>query len=157
MQGGAGNYDVFLSYSRADSAAAESLRARLREAGLNAFLDRYALPAGQPWQPWLEQRLGDCRALVVLLGPSGLGEWQHREIELGLDRQASATKTEPFPVIPVLLPDLPNDAVPVGRFLGLNTWVDLRPGLDEPESLQRLVACRAKQSTPPRPKSCSRA
>ncbi|MGO9427799.1 toll/interleukin-1 receptor domain-containing protein, partial [Rhodoblastus sp.] len=48
-------YDVFLSYSRADSAAAETLRARLREAGLSAFLDRYSLPAGQPWQPWLEQ------------------------------------------------------------------------------------------------------
>jgi hypothetical protein len=25
----------------------------------------------------------------VLLGPKGLGEWQHREIQLGLDRQAS--------------------------------------------------------------------
>jgi hypothetical protein len=32
-------YDVFLSYSRADSDAAETLRARLKEAGLNAFLD----------------------------------------------------------------------------------------------------------------------
>ena len=46
-----GAYDVFLSYSRVDAAAAETLRARLREAGLTAFLDRYALPAGQPWQP----------------------------------------------------------------------------------------------------------
>jgi len=29
-----GGYDVFLSYSRADSAAADTLRARLKEAGL---------------------------------------------------------------------------------------------------------------------------
>jgi len=43
-----GGYDVFLSYSRADSAAADTLRARLKEAGLSAFLDRYSLPAGQP-------------------------------------------------------------------------------------------------------------
>ena len=50
-------YDVFLSYSRADSPAAENLRARLTEAGLSAFLDRYGLPAGQNWQPWLEQHL----------------------------------------------------------------------------------------------------
>jgi hypothetical protein len=71
----------------------------------------------------------------------GFGEWQHREIQLGLDRQASAAKTgQAFPVIPALLPGLANDAVPVGSFLSLNTWVDLRNGLDEPESLQRLVA-----------------
>ena len=77
----------------------------------------------------------------MLAGPLGFGEWQHREIQLGLDRQASAAKSGlPFPVIPVLLPGLANDAVPVGSFLGLNTWVDLRPGLDSPESLQRLIS-----------------
>jgi WD40 repeat protein len=134
-------YDVFLSYSRADSAAAETVRARLKEAGLDAFLDRYGLPAGQPWQHWLEEHLGTCGALVVLVGPSGIGEWQHREIQLGLSRQASAAKAERvFPVIPVLLPKVTNDAIPVGRFLNLNTWVDLRNGLDEPESLQSLFA-----------------
>ncbi len=42
-------HDVFLSYSRADTAAAEDLRRRLADARLRAFLDRYALPAGQPW------------------------------------------------------------------------------------------------------------
>jgi TIR domain len=134
-------YDVFLSHSRADSAAAEILRARLREAGLTAFLDRYALPAGQPWQPWLEQHLGACRALLVLVGPTGLGEWQQREIQIGLSRQVLAAKAaRVFPVIPVLLPGLANDAVPIGRFLKLNTYADLRAGLDEPEGLQRLIA-----------------
>ncbi len=137
---GASNYDVFLSYSRADAAAAGTLRARLREACLTAFLDRDALPAGQPWQPWLEEHLGTCGALVVLVGPSGIGEWQHREIQLGLSRQATTAKAgRAFPVIPVLLPKVTNDIIPVGRFLNLNTWVDLRNGLDEPESLQRLI------------------
>jgi hypothetical protein len=137
----AADYDVFVSYSRADAAAAQTLRTRLRGAGLTAFLDRYGLPAGQPWQPWLEQHLGTCGAFVALIGPSGIGEWQHREIQLGLGRQASAAKAgREFPVIPVLLPGLTNDAIPVGRFLNLNTWVDLRNGLDDPESLQRLIA-----------------
>jgi TIR domain len=141
VQEGPKNYGVFLSYSRADAAAAETLRARLREAGLTAFLDRYALPAGQPWQPWLEEHLGTCGALVVLVGPTGIGEWQHREIQLGLSRQASTAKAgRAFPVVPVLLPKVTNDAIPVGRFMNLNTWVDLRNGLDEPESLQRLIA-----------------
>src|SRR5271166_2887320 len=134
-------YDVFLNYSRADSAAAEDLRARLMEAGLTAFVDRYALPASQPWQPWLEQHLKSCRALAALVGSEGLGEWQHREIQLGLDRQASAaTAGQAFPVIPVLLPGLASNAIPIGSFLSLNTWVDLRSGLDDPESLQRLIS-----------------
>ena len=40
----------------------------------------------------------------------------------------------------MLLPGLADDAIPVGSFLSLKTWVDLRSGLDSPESLQRLVA-----------------
>ena len=79
--------------------------------------------------------------MVALVGPSGIGEWQHREIQLGLSRQASAAKAgQAFPVIPVLLPKVANDDIPVGRFLNLNTWVDLRNGLDDPESMQRLIA-----------------
>jgi hypothetical protein len=141
------SYEAFLSYSRGDSAAAELLRARLADAGLRAFLDRYALPAGKPWQPELEAALSACRALVVLLGPAGIGSWQHREIQLGLDRQAAAEKTATtFPVIPVLLPGLQPDDVPLGRFLALNTWVDLRTGLDEPEPLQRLIAAAQGQA-----------
>lgn len=67
MQGSAASYDVFLSCSRADSDAAETLRARLREAGLSAFLDRYALPAGQPWRPWLEQHLALNASIEVTM------------------------------------------------------------------------------------------
>ena len=135
-------YDIFLSYSRTDAAAAGRLRARLdQDAGLKTFLDRYALPGGKPWQPELEAALASCRALVVLLGPAGIGGWQHREIQLGLDRQTAAARTAtPFPVIPVLLPGLQPADVPLGTFLALNTWIDLRPGLDEPEPLQRLIA-----------------
>ena len=142
---GGDDYDVFLSYSRADAAAAETLRARLKEAGLSAFFCPSRRPA----------LAGTCGALVALLGRRGISEWQHREIQLGLSRQASAAKAgRPFPVIPVLLPGLANDTVPVGRFLNLNTWVDLRNGFDDPEALQRLIAGaqgRAIPSSTPEP------
>jgi hypothetical protein len=112
-----------------------------RRCRLKAFLDRYVLPGGKPWQPELEAALATCRALVVLLGPSGIGNWQHREIQLGLDRQAAAQKAgTPFPVIPVLLPKLRPDDIPLGTFLALNTWVDLRTSVNESEALQRLIA-----------------
>lgn len=141
MQSASTRYDFFLSYSRSDATAAETLRARLNEAGFNAFLDRDALPAGQPWQPWLEEHLTSCRALIVLVGSLGFGQWQHREIQIGMYWQASAAKTgRVFPIIPVLLPGLASDAVPAGTLLGLNTWVDLRGGLDDPDGVQQLVA-----------------
>ena len=57
MAGTAG-YDVFLSYSRADEdAAATSCAPACADAGLEVFLDRYALPGGRPWQPELEAAL----------------------------------------------------------------------------------------------------
>jgi hypothetical protein len=40
----------------------------------------------------------------------------------------------------VLLPKVANDAVPIGWHLDLNTWVDLRNGLDDLQSLQRIIA-----------------
>ncbi len=133
--------EVFISYSRSDSSAAQALRAHLTTVGISTFLDRYALPAGQPWQPQLEQAIAGCDSMAVLLGPSGIGTWQQREIQLGLDRQAACEKTNrPFPVLPVLLQGLDDRDAPLGRFLGLNTWIDLRSGLDDPEALQRLIA-----------------
>jgi hypothetical protein len=83
-------YDVFHSHSRGVSAATEALRARLRESALSAFLGPYGRPIAQPSKPWLEQQLATRGAMVDLLGPAEFGEWQHRDIELGLDGLASA-------------------------------------------------------------------
>src|SRR4051812_49355886 len=148
MAGGPAGYDVFLSYSRADGAAADALRDRLIDDGkLSVFIDWRALAAGRPWQPALETALGGCRAMLVLLGPKGIGGWQHREIQLGLDRQTGAEKSPtPFPVIPVLLPGLEPDDYPLGTFLALNTWVAFDRTLDEPGPLQRLLAALQGQA-----------
>ena len=124
--------DAFLSYSRADEAVVRRIRERLTEAGLSTFLDRTGLAAGQPWLPWLEQEIGKAKAVVVFIGPSGMGGWQHREVQLAQIREGS----EPgFPVIPVLLPGV-KDA-PTGTFLTLNTWVNHKADENDPEQPQR--------------------
>jgi ABC-type dipeptide/oligopeptide/nickel transport system ATPase component len=125
--------DVFLSYSRADAHAVETVRARLSEAGITSFLDRTRLPAGQPWQPFLERELGRSGAVAVFLGQR-MGSWQHREVQVALDRQG---REHDFPVIPILLPGL--DDEPTG-FLGLQTWIDLRADPHDPAQLQTLIA-----------------
>jgi formylglycine-generating enzyme required for sulfatase activity len=78
----------------------------------------------------------------VLIGPHGLGSWQQREKELALDRQ---TRDEGFCVIPVLLPG----AEPALEFLSLNTWVDLRGGIETPGNL--AILARAARGEAPGP------
>ena len=130
-------FDVFLSYSRTDAEAVRLIQSRLREAGLATFLDRDQLLAGQPWLPALEQAIAHCGAVAVLVGPTGLGIWQKREIQLALDRQAEAERAgRSFPVIPILLPKVED---PPGGFLRLQTWVDLRSDLTDPAQLHLLL------------------
>jgi hypothetical protein len=126
-------YDVFCSYHWRDRETVERLARKLVERGLSVFLDRWYLAAGQPWPQALERALDQCRAVVVFLGPEGMGPWQQREQYLALNRQA---RNEGFPVIPVLLPG--SDA-PLG-FLSLGTWVDLRADLDDRAALATLEA-----------------
>ena len=44
------DFDVFLSYHWRDHAAVEALAQRLRDAGLNVFLDRWYLTPGTNWR-----------------------------------------------------------------------------------------------------------
>jgi hypothetical protein len=69
-----------------------------------------------------------------------MGSWQQREKDLAVNRQA---RDPTFPVIPVLLPGAD---LALG-FLGLNTWVVLREGLDAPMPLDVLAA--AVRGEPP--------
>jgi len=126
-------FDVFLSYASADRISVEQIARSLRARGLKPFLDRWHLAAGQPWTEILEERLSDSAAVGVCIGPNGLGSWQRREMYVALDKQAKAPG---FPVIPVLLPG-GND--PALSFLFLNTWVDLRDGLEDTTLLDALA------------------
>ena len=132
-------FDVFISYNTADRVAVERIAHALVERGLAVFIDRWELVPGQPWPEVLERRVGDCASAAVLLGPSGIGTWQHREQFLALDRQARDSR---FRVIPVLLPG----ADPALGFLALNTWVDLRAGVDDPHALDLLAAAARGES-----------
>jgi TIR domain len=81
--------DVFLSYNSSDAPAVRQIQAYLKEAGLTTFLDRCALPAGQDWQPRIETALAGCRALVILVGPSGFGTWQGSVAKIMMGRSVT--------------------------------------------------------------------
>jgi WD40 repeat protein len=136
-------YDVFLSYHWRDHDAAERLARTLDTRELRVFLDRWYLTPGLPWPQALEQALERCRAVVICVGPEGMGPWQMREHFLALDRQVREERRGvTFPVIPVLLPG----ADPPLGLLKLNTWVTLRAGVDDVNALEAIA--RAARGLP---------
>ena len=128
-------WDLFLSYSRADTKEVIAIRSILQARGISTFFDREQLLAGLSWPQALEQGLRKAKGVAVFIGPSGLGLWQKREMAFALDRQVAEEKNEGnFPVVPVLLPGA--DVTP--GFLFLNTWIDLRSDPTDPEGLDAL-------------------
>ena len=137
-------YDVFVSYSRADGRHAAEIDSALRANGLSSFFDRRNLAPGLPWVRALEQAIDAAKAVVVLIGPRGLGNTQQYERELAIVRQ---TRDPAFPVVPVILPETATDRP--FDFLNLLTWVDfsrVAKVSDAPDELARLVA--AVRGTP---------
>ena len=137
-------YDVFVSYSRADGRHAAEIDSALRANGLSSFFDRRNLAPGLPWVRALEQVIGAAKAVIVLIGPRGLGNTQQYERELAIVRQ---TQDPAFPVVPVILPETTADRP--FDFLNLLTWVDfshVAKVSDAPDEVARLLA--AVRGTP---------
>jgi len=91
---------LFLSYNSEDHDVVEAIARKL-------------------WRSKLEDTLSSCKAVAIFVGPSEMGSWQQREVDVALDLQS---RNPNLPVIPVLLSDSES---PLG-FLGQLTWVDLR-------------------------------
>ncbi len=129
--------DVFLSYASVDEFAVEQLARKLRDSGLEPFLDRWHLIPGEPWQEALEKALDQSRVVVVFVGKD-LGPWQTEEMRSALDTRS---RNSSYRVIPVLLPGGPemgDEKLP--RFLRRFMWVDYRGGIDDEDAFRRLVA-----------------
>jgi hypothetical protein len=95
------SYDVFLCHNGRDKQIVERIAERLRRAGVEPWLDRWSLVAGQEWQPALGRAVERSRACAVFVGPGDLGAWELQEAALALDR---AAKDREFRVFAVLLP-----------------------------------------------------
>lgn len=132
-------YDVFLSYHSSDGAAAQNIASKLTDsAKLVPFLDKWCLVPGEPWQEAIERAIESSASCAVLVGPNGLGPWQHEEMSAALERRVSSPA---FHVIPVTLPNsdpaVKNKLPPFIRRL---TWVDMNKGIDDEDAFSSLVA-----------------
>jgi len=75
--------DVFISYAREDSAQAERIARGLEAMGLSVFWDN-EIPPGQTWADYIEGKLNQCTAAVVLWSEhSTKSQWVREEARMG--------------------------------------------------------------------------
>ena len=75
--------DVFISYAREDGAQAERIARGLEAMGLSVFWDN-EIPPGQTWADYIESKLNQCAAAVVLWSEhSTKSQWVREEARMG--------------------------------------------------------------------------
>ncbi|MCC5650587.1 GUN4 domain-containing protein [Nostoc sp. XA013] len=125
-------FDVFLCHNSKDKPAVIEVAEQLQQRGIVPWLDIWHLRPGLSWQRALEQQIDQIGAAAVFVGGSGFGPWQSQEI----DAFIRAFVNRQCPVIPVLLPDAPQEPkLPI--FLQGLMWVDFR--LQSPEPMGQLM------------------
>jgi hypothetical protein len=78
--------DVFLSYAREDAARARQVAEGLERAGLDVFWDN-EIPPGTTWADYIELKLSQCKALIVLWSAQSTKSQSVREeARLGRDK-----------------------------------------------------------------------
>ncbi len=129
------NFDVFLCHNDKDKPHVESLYFRLKESGINPFLDKYCHLAGRSFLSGIESGFRASSSCAVFIGPHGIGGIQQIELEMAVVRKA---RERNYPVIPVLLPGSSSGNLPL--YITLNTWVDFSSGINNDEEFKRLIA-----------------
>jgi hypothetical protein len=132
------NFDIFLSHNSRDKPAVERIATKLKQAGLEPWLDKWCLTPGGKWQEELAAGLRASSACGFFIGPNGVGDWASEELNGALDR---AAKDRVFRLFLVLLPAVPEpfDATSLPPFLSTRTWIDLRKGIEDSRGFQLLI------------------
>jgi hypothetical protein len=77
--------DIFVSYSRQDSAYATNLMSYLRGEGLQVWLDEET-GCGERWDQAIREKIADCAAFIVIMTPSAEeSDWVQEELTRAKD------------------------------------------------------------------------
>ena len=125
-------FDVFLSYNRADQLSVRAIADKLAAQHVRFFLDEHENAPGEAWTDQVTAALSTVPAFAIFLGGAGVGKWQAVEIQ----NIAEARLERDCRVIPVFLPDAPASLKLPMQLAGL-TWVDFRKS--DPDPMIELI------------------
>lgn len=79
-------YDIFISYCRIDSTLAKQITHKLKEFGLNCFLDVDTLELGSNYADTLQSVILESKYVIYIYGENSEDNiWQRRELDLALE------------------------------------------------------------------------
>ncbi len=94
--------EVFISYSRRDSQVVDKIVQTLHEAGVDAWIDREDIQAGNSWRLQIVEAIDACTLFVLALSPnSAISDNVRKEIDLAQD---SGRVIVPIMLEPVKIP-----------------------------------------------------
>lgn len=122
---------VFISHSRQNAGAALRLGEKLRQSGLEVWLDLLALESGVEWAAQVAEAIRSADGFVVLVGPepdtSQRFEWQQlTELEYYLDPDK--------PIIPVVI-----GSAEIPGFLRTRQAVNVDPSAIDFDALSKRI------------------
>ncbi len=119
---------IFISYAKEDGADAESIYRFLKKMGLNPWMDKYSIIAGENWELAIETAIDNCRFFIAIISSTStkkIGVVQ-KELKLAKDRLDHFPESEIF-IIPVRVDDCH-----VGdRGLRKLHWIDMFPNWED--------------------------
>jgi len=123
------DFDIFLSHNSADKPAVEDIAHKLKDAGVEPWLDKWYLVPGKTFQSGLTEALRSCRTCAVFIGPKGVGDWAREEVLVAQDRAANEPARHVRPgfepgLVDIILRDVASEpgALPLLEHALLELW-----------------------------------
>lgn len=133
---------VFFSYARQDAPVVDDIARDLRSQGVDLWMDRQDLRAGDEWAPQIEKAISGAEFMLVFISSaSQQSSMVRREYELAFKSQSRAGGTR---LIPVLL-----ERVELTPFLSKIQYVDFTQSYFE--GMQQLLRALEVVPAGPRP------
>ena len=132
---------VFISYSRADSAAGKKLHDTLEAAGIDVWFDQRRLEGGDDFDAQIKRHIRACSYFIPIISASTQSRHEgyfRLEWDLAVERSRLIAETVPF-ILPVAIDPVGEaEALVPERFRAVH-WTRLPAGDPTPEFVERMV------------------
>jgi len=122
-------WNAFLCHNSKEKPQVEKIRCRLQEQGIKTWLDRYDFEPFSPWQPQLEEVIGQIKSAAIFIGSSGVGPWQDIEMRSFLNEFVARKLRMGLVILPGCSDELISK---VPSFYKDFHWVDFRQSIPDP-------------------------